>query len=315
MRGVVLDEAGKPLAKIPVALLSPANEHGFGGQMVFGPVRYFFGVPSQHTQEASVESKADGTFEFPAVPPGDWTLRAEAEPKRDARRNLTLSWSQELPATVTDHSLDGLEIRFPETLTLQATFDWGDHPPPHSGDGRNGLLLLTPVEGISVTLPPVPSESDGKVTFENVPAGRYRVIPIPGFPAGYYSAAVLLGTQDILGQPVDLAPGMPPVRVVYRPGAGTVRGTVADEGSGLVLLWPQNAAMLDLTRVVQAGTTGAFEIGSVAPGDYHLLAVDRKNLDAVPETVLRGAAANATGVHVDANSTVTVNPPLTHVPQ
>lgn len=316
LRGVVLDKDGKPLPKATVTLRSPSSEQVFGGQMVFGSVRYFFGGPSRQTQEASVESRPDGSFEFPAVVPGDWHLRAETDPTHGPRQNLIFSWSLDLPAPVTDHSLDGLEIRFPETLTVQAAFDFGDHPlPSSSGRGGDGLLLIAPVEGISVNLPPAHAESDGKMTFENVPEGRYRVTPIPGFPAGYYPAAVMLGTQDILGQPVDLVPGMPPVRVVYKPGAGTVRGTVADGSSALVLLWPQNASMLDLTRAVQAAATGAFEIPSLSPGDYHVLAVDAKNLTAVPETVLRSVAVNATGAHVEENSTVTVNLPLTHVPE
>lgn len=91
VRGTVFDETGKPLRDANVQLLSQGSERPLAGQMTVGFVtgsRFFFGS-SMGTEEANTTTDIKGTFEFAAVVPGEWELRAEAEPKRDAARNLS----------------------------------------------------------------------------------------------------------------------------------------------------------------------------------------------------------------------------------
>ena len=150
---------------------------------------------------------------------------------------------------------------------------------------------------------------------EHVAAGRYRIVPIPGVTPGYYPAAVLLNGQDVLGQEITLAPGMPPLRIVYKPNPGTIRGAVPNGDGATVLVWPQRAITMDLVRAMQAGAGGVFEIGGLPPGDYAVVAVDRQNLESLSEAELRGLTATATRTSVEENGAATVTLQLTHLPE
>ena len=317
VRGTVLDETGKPVRDANVRLLSRGSERPLAGQMTIGSVtgsRFFFASSGMGPDEASTATDANGAFEFAAVVPGEWEVLAEAEPKRDAARNPSISWSEPVRAVVTDRDLDDVRLRFPETFTLQATLDWGDAPVPKLDPRASMLLLLMPVNGPGATLPRVPVKSGDTLQYANVAAGRYRIVPMPGFPPGYYASAVIVEGQDVLGKPVDLSAATPPVRLVFKPNAGTVRGTVEKGEGATVLFWPQSAAPIDLIRAVQAGRGGSFEIGTVAPGDYYLLAVDRQNVDSQPDDVIRSFVSNATPVHVDEAASPSVALALTHLP-
>ena len=317
IRGVVLDENGKPLAKATVKLLSQSTEHVLSGQMTFaGSVRYYFGSRGLEAEEASVVSAADGSFEFPAVTPGEWRLRAETEPKRDSRQDVSLNWSRTIPAAITDDDLADVQIRFPATFTLEVTTDWGGQPPPENMRRRFGTaLLLISADDAGTAVPHLPRGSGDLSRFENVAEGRYRVVPLMGLLPGYYPAAILAGGQDILGQPFDLSPSTPPLRIVYKPNAGTIRGTVENGAGATVLLWPQSDSTLNLVRAVQAGAGGGFEFGSLAPDTYDVLAIDRQNLERQPEWVIRSFPASATAVQVDASGSPSIALPLTHLAQ
>jgi hypothetical protein len=192
--------------------------------------------------------------------------------------------------------------------------DWGDTPVPKLDPRASVLLLLQPVDGPGATLPRVPVKSGETLRYENVAAGRYRIMPMPGFPPEYYPAALIVEGQDVLGKPVDLSAATPPVRLVFKPNAGTVRGTVEKGEGATVMLWLQSAVPIDLIRAVQAGRGGSFEISTVAPGDYYLLAVDRQNVDSQPDAVIRSFVSSATPVHVDESASPSVALRLTHLP-
>ena len=310
VRGVVLDEAGKPLPNATVHLLARSKGNVLSGQMSLGypvGVRYFFSTPGVEALEADAVSGLDGSFEFSSVRPGEWQLRAETEPKRDTARNVSILSSDTQPAVVTDRDVDDLRLRFPQTFTLTATLDWGDRPPAAANFPASLPLLLIPTDASGATMPRLLLKNGDTLRVDNVAADRYRILPMPGFPAGYYPAAVVLEGQDVLGRAVDLNAATPPLRIVYKPNPATIRGIVEKGEGATVLIWQQSAAFPDLVRAVQAGPNGAFEIGAVPPGDYYVLAVDGHNLESQPETVLRGFPASATPVHVDESGSTTVS--------
>lgn len=313
VRGVVLDEFGKPMAEATVRLLARQDEMTFAGQMMMGNLRYFIGAPRE-VNETSAQSNKDGTFEFATVIPGDWLLRAESEPKRDSRQRLSLSWSAEVPVTVSDHDPGDLEVRFAPTFTLQASIDWGDRPPPDTNRMGSGALFLISLDSRQLNMPHFAEPGD-TLRFENIAAGRYRIVPLAGFPAGYYPASVTIGGQEVMGQPVELNAATPALRISYRPNAGTVRGTVEKGGGATVLVWPQASAAIDMVRAVQANSAGGFEFGNIPPGDYFVLAVDRPNLETQTEASLRSIMAAATRVTVDENAVLNVPLNVTHLPE
>lgn len=314
VRGMVLDETGEPLPNASVQLRPRSGGSLLTGQMTLGNAfRYFFTGQGLEKEEAATASAADGTFEFPSVRPGDWVLSVETEPRRDSAKNLTFARTDGVEARVTDHDLVDLRIRFPETFTLQAALDWGDTPPPKLDPRVMVTLLLIPAGGGGLTLPRMGIRAEDRLRYENITAGRYRIVPMPLLVPGYYLAGALLAGQDVLGQEVELNPATPVLRLQYRPNASTVRGIV-DKGEGAtVLFWPPSAGAPDLVRAVQAGAGGAFEFSNVAPGDYFVMAVDRQNLESRLEALIRDSASSATRVHVDEGSSPSVSLPLTHV--
>jgi hypothetical protein len=315
LHGAVLDESGKAVAQATVHLTSRGNETVFAGQMMMGNpggVRYYIGAPQQ-IEEASTQSGKDGAFEFQSVIPGEWYLRAETEPQRDSRQNLSLHWSTDVPVTVDDHDLGDIQIQFAPTFTLQATLDWGDRPPPAGNARGYGALFLISLDNSQLSMPRVSKEPGDTLSFENVAAGRYRIVPLPGLPAGYYPVSATLGGQDVLGQPVELSAVTPPLRIAYKPNAGMLHGTVEKGENATVLIWPQTTPTLDLVRATQAGPDGTFEIGSVAPGDYYVLAVDRSDLQTQSEASLRHLIPEAARASVGENATASLMLTLTHL--
>jgi hypothetical protein len=316
LRGVVLDESGNPLPNATVHLLGRSKENGLAGQMTFGPggVRYFFSAPGLEWDEAEVTSGREGAFEFSSVRPGEWLVRAETEPRRGAARDVSIASSDTQPAVVTDRDIEQpLQLHFRQTFTLAVGIDWQGAPPPAANTLASLPLLLIPDDAPGPVMPRILLKKGETLRIENVAEGRYRILPMPGFPSGYYPAAVLVNGQDVLGRAADLNAATPPLRLVYKPNAATIRGIVEKGEGATVLLWQQSPALPDLVRAVQAGPNGTFEIGSVPPGDYDVLAVDRQNLEKQPEPVLRGFPARATPVHVDESSSATVSLSLLHL--
>ena len=283
VKGVVLDDAGKPAPGATVQLIGAGSDRLFMGQMQFGyGLRYFQNLYDIGTSEMPVKSGDDGAFEFPAVRPGDWRVQARLDPQHDAKNNLYVTATEAVPVSVSDRDVDHVELRFAPSFTLTVTLDWGGQQAPAI---RGSPVLLIGAANLPVGLQP--AAPDGTLRMEHVLPGRYRIVPIPGLPPGFYASAVMAGGQDVLGKEVELAAAMPEVRVVYKPNPGTVRGTVEDGEGATVLLWPEGVITPDLVRVAEAGPRGAFEMAGVPPGAYSVLAFDRINAQTASESFLR----------------------------
>jgi hypothetical protein len=123
---------------------------------------------------------------------------------------------------------------------------------------------------------------DNGFRLEHLVEDRYRITAAPGLAGGYYLASVSLGGQDITGQSVNLEAGSPPIRIVYKPSAGTVSGSVESGNGASVVLIPQAALdslAVEAGRISPSGAGGAVEIEGVAPGSYYAFAVDRLEAD------------------------------------
>jgi Carboxypeptidase regulatory-like domain len=311
VRGVVLDETGKLVPKVHVRLLGSGENRLLAGRSSSrssaGFVQHFLNIRRTQTFEADQLSRDDGTFEFLSVRPGDWAFQAELDPKHDGENNLYFATSNMVPVTVSNRDVDNMELRFAADFIVEVTADWDGQPPPV----RIWVPAVTLVPSTPGRVEELNRSQDGVQRFAHLLPGRYRIVPTPGLPPGFYASAVMLAGHDVMGQEVELTPGMPPVRVVYKPNPGSIRGTVEPGGAATVLLWPNGAAIPDMIRAVTTDSRGAFEVTNVSPGDYSIIAFDRVSNEGGSESYVLGVVAAGTRVKVSEGSAEIVQVPLT----
>lgn len=305
VRGVVLDEAGKPAEKAEVTLASRGERAGsLATFSLQGVIEYVMGAFGGLPEAQAVTGK-DGLFEFPAVRAGEWSVGAQLEGEWDSvlRHPTLLHGSENL--LVEREDIDHLEIRLAAPFNLPVEADWGDAPP--GNDRRFAALAL---QGMDAQLPVM---FVGGSRIQIVP-GRYRIAAGPPIN-GYTPASVMLAGQDVLGQVVDLRPGSPPLKVVYNRSTTSLRGTVEKGEGATVLLWPQVSEGPTVMDAIHCGPNGNFE-GFVRPGEYYVLAVDRVDTRAVADSaLLRKMIASAASVSVAEGATAVVQLPLTPWPE
>ena len=240
VRGVVLNPAGDPIAKVPLDLWEP------------GPRRDAF---------AFAESNTDGLFEFTAVPDGDWRLSAESDGAiaeqwitvKDRDRSalkLRLAPPFEVNGRVILESRQGMPAPMPPQVTLIKQ--------------HNGEILR---QGQSIV--EAKTAPDGRFRFE-LYAGSYRVIPGPPPPL-FYLDSIRAGDRPVLEE-LELSAGLPDLTIVYKSDGGAVRGAVEKCGTGQVWLIPQQSPRLR-NYFAACDAAGRFEFNAVRPGDYYALAV------------------------------------------
>jgi len=243
VRGVVVDDAGKPAGGANVRLVAPDQWNG---------------APA-----AQAVAKADGTFEFPSVTERDWrletTLTRGQVKLRDYRALL-----------VGRRDIDDLEIRVSAPFDLEATVEWKDAPqnfkPQANLIAFSDLVMADPSNK--------PLDEQGRMKLEGVYPGPYRIEAYLFNTPGYYFASIQYGGRDILGRTVEIANGSVPLHVVFQPGAGAVRGTVADCAGCTVVLWALDEPFVEMQFLHMAGcdADGHFEVSELAPREYYAVA-------------------------------------------
>jgi hypothetical protein len=309
--GVVLDEAGKPVARSTVRLLGlpPATRQALLGGGVSAPGPRFRGNSltsgfhgtlglAPEPEVATIESRADGTFEFPAVLQGDWRLTAELYPDGEKPRFGVG------PALVGDKDVEGVQIRLSGPFRVPVTANWGSVQPPGAQDGGPTptayLLHLIPLEG----QPQLQFDPAGEVTsLNNVFPGRYRVVANYS-PGGIYAGGATFGGADMLGQVVDVFPHAGPLQLMVRNDTGSLQGTV-EHGNGATVFLISKAMTGEILDYlwVNCKAGGAFEFQGIVPGDYYLVAFDHAWQFAAPPPDVPGSIIPiATSIRIDAGS-------------
>jgi protocatechuate 3,4-dioxygenase beta subunit len=288
VRGVVLDPDGKPTPKAVVELL-PRHYGGEPGQFVSLPSGRFSissGAPPElgyELEEPAVTDK-NGVFEFPSVRAGDWVFRAESD-------NMPPLYGAE-SIRLGKNDIDDLRIELRSPFNLATSIELSDGSSPASNVPV--AIELISEEGIRASAAP----KAGRI----VTPGRYRIRASILFPTNYYVASILLGNADITGQAVELSPASPPLRVIIKPGA-SIRGTVENGESAVVVVWPKRFGAGDTGLSAACGKGGSFEIGGLAPGEYYAIALARFDAKEMADTAhLIAVSTRATSVRVEESS-------------
>ena len=211
-----------------------------------------------------VPLRADGTFEFGRVPPGDYSLTISPTPPGHTSVRFS----------VTDQDVTGIDIV---------------RPPVRRVRGRVAVQrgpLPTPLLAFVTAQSYVPVSLNADNTFDvAVHAGRHRV-EVGGLPAGYALNAVRVGTADVTNSGVVVAAtdvSDVVVEVTAPRELPMLRGRVTGslERGGRV------AATGRIVGAVEApiGTDGTFAIGPLPPGLYTVRLVQREDIPPVQVVV------------------------------
>jgi hypothetical protein len=281
VRGVVLNPDGTPAPKVAVGL-------------------------GETFRSASVESKSDGTFEFPAVAEGEWRLSAEAQ--RGSLKLFAIEWIE-----VARHDQENLKLHLIPPVTVRGSVL--AEIPKDAPAFKPGPLMLVLVGGrtrrdsdlLSLGGAIASLDAKGNSIALDLYPGLYRLGPqLQPPPQPYYLDAVRAGGVDVATQDVEISSDLA-ITVVYKSDGGSVRGTAENCASGGVVLVPADPALrrAGFSKSGPCDSTGRYEINAVRPGDYYALAFagngpalalneDSSLLDgAIKVTVRTGEASSA----------------------
>lgn len=224
---------------------------------------------SSESETVGARTGADGSFEFPRLHRGRWSVTAIAPPAGAATRELE----------ILDKDIDGWEIRLAEPFTLHLKFV--RDPPPANPESKTEARVLLVGPG-KTDIRETHIDAKGEVTATRVMEGEYRIVPLLGDGAemrSYYLASIRMAEREVLGDGVELTAASPLIEILYKADGGGVRGTVEDCGSASVVLVPQVRALhsfSDFVRHASCDAGGRFEIAQIRPGEYYAYAFDRQ---------------------------------------
>src|SRR5574340_267362 len=234
VRGTVLNPEGRGAAGVAIELSAAGD--------------------ADRTEYATV-SDAAGAFLIDGARDGQWLM--VAKPAGSKLRGFG-------EARVTRSDVDDVAIRLLAPFPVEARVERDRSRNPKAMRAPTGVALQ-PVDG-RWSRPSIGSEDqDGRIRIEDVYPGRYR-ISATGYDDDFYIGSIMLGDLDVSGQPADLGPGAPVMRIVYKPNPGRVRGIVENCEGCFVTLRPREE--LQLSRNTKCGSGGRFEIGGLRPGIY-----------------------------------------------
>jgi protocatechuate 3,4-dioxygenase beta subunit len=262
---------------------------------------------------ATAMSRADGSFTFYGVPPGEFVLRASKQPR------------PEMPAEILSNPLLGqmfggaaggkqsTETLFASTtvsvagdvdavaLQLAPGFHVGGRLEFESRSGRAAptgqqlqavSVLLTSVDGRSTSggilgafSAPDRANQQGEFRTKGFMPGKYFLTV--SAPAGWFVKSATIGGRDVLDAPLDLSADVAGVVVTMTDKLGQVTGNVTAPGetdlseTTVVLFpyaykaWITNGMSSRLVRTARASRSGAYTIGNLPAGEYLVAAIDR----------------------------------------
>jgi hypothetical protein len=261
IRGVVIGADGKPARAAMVSVSKPVSG------MVAMVRGAWNSLPQEGTGAEPGETRSDGAFVFPPVLEGHWRVRAVQRQDDDLAGGsgaVEVSVSK-LDTKGTD--IENLEIRLAQPFPVELTADWSDAPPAKLPPTFATVKWLDGPQPFPPALPEA-----GKPQVLALSAGRYLIAPGTAPTPGYYLAAAILESRDVLGQVVELT-GPTSLKLIFKTGGGSVRGAVERGAGATVALLGDATATARIGYSGRCDANGTFVIPDLPPGDYTALAV------------------------------------------
>jgi hypothetical protein len=240
--------------------------------------------PSLEADWPAAISDADGRFTFPAVPAGDYTLRA-------ATSRQPLYWG-ESPIVVGREDIDGIALNLQPGFRISGRVIFEGHTPAPPPSALKELsIVVEPAAGtwtLSERTSTIRVDTTGQFTTAGLPRGRY-FLRLSDSPVGWMFKSAMHGGRDLSDVAVELLAGdVTGVGLTFTdrwtsfsglvlPSQGVPTGMAIDATVLLFPVDPQfwNDPASNPRRIRSTGTgkNGEFTFASVPPGEYYAVAV------------------------------------------
>ena len=305
VRGVVRDEDGKPARGIRVEMAQADGSSSRFRTLLAGVEFYLPPVPEFDFADDAVTTGADGAFEFPSVREGAWTIRAASDWKyqEDTRRDF--QYIGQAPVLISRGDVENIEIRLASNFDLTAQIEPADGEQPQRIDWA--MMLLWP-ESAGIEPSAGKANVGGTIAFERVYPGRYHLLPMASSAEGAYVSAVWFGGRNVLGEAIEFTNRPPPMRIVFKTGAGAIRAIINPAAASTLLVIPANYQSSGVPRSAKCLAGQPCEIRGLPPGDYLVAAFDRVDGDKLSNVVfLSSLAGRASSVRVEERAVAPVD--------
>ena len=227
-----------------------------------------------------------GAFTFPAVPPGQYILRAagSAGPSGGLDSGRGVYWTS-MPVAVSGDDIDGMIVDLRQMLRISGRVEFqGTNPPQMSA--TKGMAIGVTLENLDG--PFGPGARAGGVTWDahaftlfGYPGGRY-LARLANSPAGWMFKSATLDGRDVSEVPFDFQRDMSDLVITFTDRwsgvSGSVQGSGADGASVVVFptdaqSWTNYGSTPRRLKAARVTAQGRFGISSLPPGDYYAAAI------------------------------------------
>lgn len=259
VRGAVVTPPNSGRVSDQILTLAPANDPSTDFALDFSNLTM---VELMSFKQTSV--RADGTFEFRNVEPGNYVLLGGMTGWGNPGMAAKLFGRQDV--NVGGDDVKGVKLVMAAGVNIAGTV--------RREDGKAGpwpSVFLRETAGRN-SMPGYPDEA-GAFGFTNLAPSQF-VVNVSAVPPGLYVKSIRFGTQDAMHALLDLTGGGGgALEVVLSSKVGSISGVVKN-GAGIVALWPRTPEMMGGVRSASLDQNGRFEIGDLGPGGYFIAAFE-----------------------------------------
>jgi hypothetical protein len=262
---------------------------------------------------ATAITKPDGTFAFFGVPPGQFLLKAQKQPRPEIPAEALagnpaaaallgaggmpagpkIAMYAASPISVSSGDLDGLVVQLSPGFKVSGRVEFESatgRPTPSAAQIQSITFNLAPQDGrmpnLMMMAVPDRANAQGEFQTKGHEAGKYFLNVTAG--GAWQLKSATLGGRDLLDGPIEIRDSdLAGVVVTFTDKIGQVTGSVRSPGktdlseTSVVLFpadyrtWIDNGMNPRRSRTVRATKPGAFTIPNVPAGDYLIVAIDR----------------------------------------
>lgn len=251
-------------------------------------------APNNPAGPRVIHVKADGSFVFTNVQPGQYTLEAHADvpmsepaPATQGQRTpaptMTPLWAS-VEIAVSGQSISDLTLAMAHGMNVSGRVVAEGAAPVDLSRLRLTALAAGPMYG-EFSIPAAKVEADGRFTITGVVPGRYRIGSAPGPAAGVVIKSSVFGGADTLDFPIEVKPGADVFGGVLTavPRFAEISGLLQDAtnkpvpGFTVIAFSVDSRYWTPASRRIQAArptTDGRFTLRNLPAGEYRLAAVN-----------------------------------------